>query len=388
MSVRIGNKIVAGIPERALHGIGEIFTTTDTGVIAGAVEANGGSYNLADYNSGADSIASKLAAGSIAYVSKTEFQTRVANTDACDSFGWDGAGGTFYCWRINEPDGTGYTTSENPVVGDTVYYVSNNYTTTVAGIITQVGSNETGSYIMWTDSSTVHYRTPSKDKTKASDPTFLVPKLNPWHIGKSAPVVGNGMTLGLTNGTTSGGLVYNSTRELGAGTTGYGTNVGTTGIGISNFVDGTTMGISTDPTKSGIIADLSEAANLRVMVQLATGATDQALETCTSVLADVSGLKDMSNITATGKNTVVSWGMPDYSAVVSMTSGSAAPKNGWAVAYGVNANVLYSVNDVPVAQGNFYNGKWSGNWNLQIMVSAGDVVTGGSWNFIPCKGAN
>ena len=135
MSVRIGNTIVAGMPEKALHGIGEIFTTTDTGVIAGAVEANGGSYNLADYNSGTDSIASKLAAGTLSYVSKAEFQTRVTNTGACDSFGWNGT----------------------------------------------------------------------------SDPTFLVPKLNPWHVGKNAPVVGNGTALGLTNGTQHGALGIEST---------------------------------------------------------------------------------------------------------------------------------------------------------------------------------
>lgn len=97
---------------------------------------------------------------------------------------------------------------------------------------------------------------------------------------------------------------------------------------------------------------------------------------------------DLLNVTAVGKARSISWGMPDYSAVVAMTSNSAAPKNGWAVAYGVNATVTYSVNGVSVAQGNWQAGDWSGNWNLQIMVSAGDVVTGGNWKFIPCKGVN
>lgn len=97
---------------------------------------------------------------------------------------------------------------------------------------------------------------------------------------------------------------------------------------------------------------------------------------------------DLGNVPAASKATAISWCMPDYSAVVSMTSGSAAPKNGWAIAHGANANVEYSVNNVSVAQGNWYSGAWSGNWNLQIMVSAGDVVTGGSWKFIPCKGVN
>lgn len=94
------------------------------------------------------------------------------------------------------------------------------------------------------------------------------------------------------------------------------------------------------------------------------------------------------NPSQTAKNTIVEWGMPDYSAGVSMTSGSSAPKNGWAIAHGANATVVYSVNGVSVAQGNWAPNMWSGNWNLQIMVSAGDVVTGGSWEFIPCKGVN
>lgn len=99
---------------------------------------------------------------------------------------------------------------------------------------------------------------------------------------------------------------------------------------------------------------------------------------------------DLSNVNLTQsfKDMSIGWGMPNYSAVVAMTSGSAAPKNGWAVAHGVNANVTYSVNGVSVAQGNWQAGRWSGNWNLQIMVSAGDVVTGGNWKFIPCKGVN
>lgn len=78
-------------------------------------------------------------------------------------------------------------------------------------------------------------------------------------LGTTARVLGNGMALGLTNGTTNGGLVYSSSRELAAGNTGYGTNVGTTGISASSFVDGTTMGVTTDPEKSGMIVDLTDA---------------------------------------------------------------------------------------------------------------------------------
>ena len=225
--------------------VGAIFTTPRTGTIQGAVEANGSPYNIADY-SGEGSIGALLTAGSIAYVSKAEFQTQVTNTGACDSFGWDGA----------------------------------------------------------------------------SDTTFLVPKLNPWHVGKNAPVVGNGKALGLTDGTNSAGLqrgsVTTTSNCLSASATGYGVDIGTANDNRSGLSNNTLIGVTTESTKSGMIADLSETTNLRVMVQLATGATDQALETCTSVLADVAGLKDMSNVTATGKETVVGWGMPDYSAGIAV----------------------------------------------------------------------
>lgn len=223
--------------------------------------------------------------------------------------------------------------------------------------------------------------------------SFRVPTLTPHIIQKNnIPVVGNGKNIGWTDGTNE--YSGTGTTYTGAGITGiFGENVSktlpATASGSSYEPSQNKMyGVSTDPTKSGIIADTSDTAQLRVMFQLFNGTTDEAVATVGTVVAQVGELRNMSNITPTGKETVVGWGMPDYSAVVSMTSGSSAPKNGWAVAYGVNANVRYSVNNVQVAQGNFYSGKWSGNWNLQIMVSAGDVVTGGSWNFIPCKGVN
>lgn len=180
--------------------VGAIFTTPRTGTIPGAVEANGGEYNIADY-SGVGSIGALLTEGKIAYVSKAAFQTQVANTGACDSFGWDGA----------------------------------------------------------------------------TDTTFLVPKLNPWHIGKSAPVSANVSTLTFGNG----GKI-----EL---------VVGSPNIDKNNPGGKDTLNTHYTPggpkTISNMNADLSETTNLRVMVQLATGTTDEALEICTSVLSDVSALK-------------------------------------------------------------------------------------------------
>lgn len=93
-------------------------------------------------------------------------------------------------------------------------------------------------------------------------------------LGGSAPVIGNGMSIGLTDGTTNGALQgerfmhsasdYHQALTTSANT--FGANVGTaasdsTHLGIK------TLGLTTDGSKSGIIADLS----------VATGATINAL---------------------------------------------------------------------------------------------------------------
>lgn len=120
---------------------------------------------------------------------------------------------------------------------------------------------------------------------------FRVPTLNA-HIVQTnnIPVIGNGMALGLTDGTTNLGFQAVGTGGTFNGSTAaYGEPIGSTGTSINNGTG--RIGITTDSTKSGIIADTSNTAQSRIMIQLATGATDTALETCTSVLADVATLK-------------------------------------------------------------------------------------------------
>lgn len=82
-------------------------------------------------------------------------------------------------------------------------------------------------------------------------------------LGSMAPVIGNGMTLGFTNGTATAGLgqypTVGTSNNIGIKTGFYGDN-------IADTVDsdyGTdlvgSLGITEDPEKSGLIADLSEA---------------------------------------------------------------------------------------------------------------------------------
>lgn len=82
-------------------------------------------------------------------------------------------------------------------------------------------------------------------------------------IGITTPVIGNGLTLGLTNGTDSVGLagVYAGSRQaLGGKTAAFGVSVGTG----AQSDDGNTrnfwlVGVTTTPEKSGIVADLTRA---------------------------------------------------------------------------------------------------------------------------------
>ena len=77
-------------------------------------------------------------------------------------------------------------------------------------------------------------------------------------LGDTAPVIGNGLTLGLTNGNQNLGLGTNSSGTMGAYTAIYGTNV-SDNKSVSGPAGSNALGITTDAAKSGIIADLSTA---------------------------------------------------------------------------------------------------------------------------------
>lgn len=79
-------------------------------------------------------------------------------------------------------------------------------------------------------------------------------------IGTSAPVMGNGTTLGLTDGTGFGGLTHwhdESGHAIGAMPNTYGKPTGTAASG-TELAPYNSYGITTDPTKSGMITDLTK----------------------------------------------------------------------------------------------------------------------------------
>ena len=89
--------------------------------------------------------------------------------------------------------------------------------------------------------------------------TVRLPKYNSkiYTGGGTAPVIGNGMTLGLTNGTNNYGLSgWSGDTYTQVIPNIYGQPVGISGSGSANR--SLSLGVTSDPTKSGIIAQLSD----------------------------------------------------------------------------------------------------------------------------------
>lgn len=101
-------------------------------------------------------------------------------------------------------------------------------------------------------------------------------------LGTTAPVVGNGMTLGLTNGQQNLGLksaMYDSRRLLSGLTTDYGTPIGTNSSNTSgDTTNYQSLGVTTDAANSGLVAQLNEAAGASIQALRQLIATQELLE--------------------------------------------------------------------------------------------------------------
>lgn len=94
-------------------------------------------------------------------------------------------------------------------------------------------------------------------------------------LGDSAPVVGNGLNIGVTNGTDNFGLSPSSV-NLDCYKSLYGANVGTSGSSPHN--GNASIGLTTDPDKSGLVADLSSASVMTINELRYAFATQHYLE--------------------------------------------------------------------------------------------------------------
>ena len=72
------------------RNVGDIFYTTRTdSELNGAVECDGGIYNIGDFD-GEQSVGNLLNAGSLPYVSLSEYENLIIANGSCRAFGWDG----------------------------------------------------------------------------------------------------------------------------------------------------------------------------------------------------------------------------------------------------------------------------------------------------------
>lgn len=145
-----------------------------------------------------------------------------------------------------------------------------------------------------------------------ADTTFRLPiKVK---LASGNMIVGNGMTLGITNGTNNFGLArLSEISALTGNVDGYGSNIGTT-PGSYGSLGNNTFGITTDPLKSGI-----ETSSDGLKLYFYVGETIQNANVinASGVLTKVSNGIDRTS--ATDRETVVGWGIPDYTTSITWT---------------------------------------------------------------------
>lgn len=167
---------------------------------------------------------------------------------------------------------------------------------------------------------------------------FKVPKLNDVYIMTgTAASVGEFISESLPNiigstgfslvvpisGTASGAFKKSTVSSVGVSSGGN-----TYGSGVLNLDASDSSAVYQDGAKVR-----PNSIRYRAMVQIATSASDEALETCTGVLADVADLKNASNFSTLGKSVLSGLGLPSskYEDWTLGANGSTytAPANGY-----------------------------------------------------------
>lgn len=202
-------------------------------------------------------------------------------------------------------------------------------------------------------------------------------------------VRGNGITLGLTNGTDEGGLTqfnYDGSTYLTALEANIGTGVGTAYVNNPMAIH-KMIGVVPDTSKSGIEADAATAKTykrIRHYVVVATGSINQSEADWSEFASSLASKAntDLSNTkpNASFRRDSVRWGIPDYSQqieieVVKGLNTYIAPYDG--VIYGnmtVSTTKKYlTINGVNVQ--NFYTGSGTMSYPFYFQVYQGDIIT-------------
>lgn len=244
--------------------VGEIFYTSRLDAEQnGAVKATGGIYSIADFT-GKDSVPELLKNGRLHYISLEEYESIVAANGSCRFWGYDG-GDTFRVPTAEKPKRVLVAKKEATATDQTWFNWYSDGWLEQGGVVANTGTN--------------HVATISLLKPYA-DTNYIV-------------------TTGHENSAGARGVA--DVGQIGTKTISDFQSYQYTDVKINWYA----CGYAEIPTEAEYQFQNIEVQ--RAMVQVATGATDEALATCTGVLADVAELKtgkantDLSNLDETGQ---------------------------------------------------------------------------------------
>lgn len=227
-----------------------------------------------------------------------------------------------------------------------------------------------------------------------ADTTFRLPIKVKLASGNA--VAGNGMTLGLTSyNSINYGIRGSSDRGLTGTPTGYGQPLGTSNTDSWSGTQTYTYGVTTDPTKSGIE---TSSSGLKLYFYVGETIQDANIIAASQVLTDMTNIKNGVGYSILGKEAIVGWGMPDYSAgIAKVWNTDISTTKNVRICYGGSSN-----NQVADSIRLYINNNLIGNYiiaNSGFFMQWADIpagatykVTGGqSGQYIieyPFKGAN
>lgn len=202
---------------------------------------------------------------------------------------------------------------------------------------------------------------------------FKLPRATYNAYSKTLSVMGNGRSLGITEGDHNLGLYRDGTvYAINAKTSAYNKAVGSTGAGSgTNSTNNKAIGVVTDASKSGLVAKAQTTTTNMYLYFYIGQYSETATEQTASLNATLfNGKVDLDfnnmNPSANAKQTIVAWGMPDYGSRVSFSSGSTTPSNGWLeLRHNENVDASVTVDGVKI-----YNHTWgNGDYGSQVQCS-------------------
>ena len=217
-----------------------------------------------------------------------------------------------------------------------------------------------------------------------SNETFRLPIKVKLASGKA--VVGNGMTLGLTDGSVNAGL------QQGVPATGLAGALNAYGLGVGNNLGSQaqfptnykTIGVTTDASKSGL-----ELSDNDLYLYFYVGET---VQNANLINAGRIEEKLANYLSKNNKDEIISWGMPDYSAGVTLTIPYTAPCNGY-VLFSQQSNSASQIKIDGALVGSTAGGAGAQFYFMRPICKGQQITsnnTGGGFGitFFPLKGAN